>query len=131
MLPSRWSPFRVRNIEHPKPGNLCIYQLTDKISLPSITKRTFFYCQNEKNCGGWTERLVTCRNPNVRVSIQDIVDVSGNQRRKLNLAHIITDADFLSRDNKYHEHCHTANCLAAPELARLAEESERLVDIYY
>ena len=35
MLHSRWSSFRVPDIEHPKPGNFCIYQLTDKISLPS------------------------------------------------------------------------------------------------
>ena len=55
------------------------------------------YYQNEKICGGKTEHLVTCRSSNVGVSIQDIVDVSGNERWKVNLAHIITDADFLSR----------------------------------
>ena len=85
-----------------------------------------FYCQNEKICGGITERLVTCRSSNVGVSIQDIVDVSGNERWKVNLAHIITDADFISRYITYNKRCHTGNCLTAPELARLAEESERL-----
>ena len=52
------------------------------------------YCQNEKICGGKTLRLVKCRSSNVGVSFQDIVDVSGNERWKVNLAHIITDADF-------------------------------------
>ena len=32
------------------------------------------------------------------MSIQDTVDVSGNERWKVNFAHIIIDADFLSRD---------------------------------
>ncbi len=56
------------------------------------------YCQNGKICGGKTERLVTCRSSEVGVSIQDTVDVSGNERWKVNFAHIIIDADFLSRD---------------------------------
>ena len=43
------------------------------------------------------------------MSIQDIVDISGNEKWKVNLAHIITDANFLSRDIKYHKNCHTAN----------------------
>ena len=76
---------------------------------PRFQREHCFYCQNEKICGGKTERLVTCRSSNVGVSIQDIVDVSGNERWKVNLAHIIADADFLSRDIKYHKHCHTAN----------------------
>ena len=62
------------------------------------------------------------------MSIQDIVVVSGNERWTVNIAHIKTDAEFLSRHNKYHKHCHTGNCLTAPELARLGfKESERLV----
>ena len=86
-----------------------------------------FYCQNEKICGSKTQRLVTCRSSNVGVSIQDIVDVSGNERWKVNLAHIITDAGFLSKYITYNKRCQTGNCFTAPELARLAEESERLV----
>ena len=72
---------------------------------------------------GKTERLVTCRSSNVGVSIQDIVEVSGNERWKVNLAHIITDTDFLSRYITYNKRCHTGNCFTAPELARLAGES--------
>ena len=88
-----------------------------------------FYCQNENICGGKTKRRVTCRSFNVghRVSIQDIVDVGGNERWKVSLAHIITDADFLSIYITYNRRCHTGNCFTAPELARLAEESERLL----
>ena len=41
--------------------------------------------------------------------IQDIVDASGNEQWTINLANIITDGDFLSRDIKYHKNCHTAN----------------------
>ena len=85
------------------------------------------YCQHEKICGGKTERLVTCRSSKVGVSIRDTVDVSGNERWKVNLTHIITDADFLSRDITYDKHFHTGNCFTAPELARLAGESERFV----
>ena len=86
-----------------------------------------FYCRNEKICGGKTERLVTCRSSSVGVSIQYTVDGSGNERWKANLAHIITDSDFLSRFIKYNKPCHTANCFGAPELARLADESDRLL----
>ena len=32
------------------------------------------------------------------MSIQDIVDVSGHKQWRVNLANIITDGDFLSRD---------------------------------
>ena len=43
------------------------------------------------------------------------VDVSGNERWKVNLAHIITDADFLSRYiTYYNKRCHTGNCFTAP-----------------
>ena len=78
----------------------------------------------ETFCGGKTDS----RCSNVRLSIQDIVDVSGNERATVNIAHIKTDAEFLSRYNKYHKHCHTGNCLTARELARLGiKESERLV----
>ena len=86
-----------------------------------------FYCQNEKLWGDKTERLVTCRSSNVGVSIQDTVDVSGNERWEVNPAHIMTDAYSLSIYITYNKRCHTGNCLTAPELARLAEESERLV----
>ena len=86
-----------------------------------------FYCQNEKICGGKTERLVTCRSSNVGVSIQDTVDVSCNDRWKVNLAHIIIDADFLSRYITYNKRCHTGNCFTAQELAIIADESERFV----
>ncbi len=83
-------------------------------------------CQNEV-CGGKTERLVTCRSSKVGLSIQDIVDVSGNECWKVNLAHIITDADFRSRDITYNKRFHIGNCFTAPELAIIADESERLV----
>ena len=85
------------------------------------------YCQNEKIYDGKTERLVTCRSSKVGVSIQDTVDVSSNERWKVNLAHIITDADFLSRDITYNKRFHIGNCFTAPELARLVGESERFV----
>ena len=63
---------------------------------PQFRNEQCFYCQNEKICGGKTERLVTCQSSNIGVPIQDLVDVSGHERWKVNLAHIITDADFLS-----------------------------------
>ena len=124
MLPSRWSPFRVSNIEHPKPGNLCIYQLTDNISLPSIPKLTMFLLSKREDTD-IDRKYVTSRRSNVGVSIQDIVDVSGTERWKVYLSHILTDADFLSRYITYNKHCHTANCLTDPELGRLAEDSEQ------
>ena len=41
--------------------------------------------------------------------MQDIADASGNEKWRVNLANIITDGDFLSRDIKYHKSCHTTN----------------------
>ena len=76
---------------------------------PPFQKEHCFFCQNEKICGGKTERLITCRSVDIGVSIQNIVDVSGNEQWKVNLANIITDGDFLSRDMKYHKNCHTIN----------------------
>ena len=65
----------------------------------------------------------------VGVSIQDTVDVSDKESWKVNLAHIIIDANFLSRYTTYNKRCHTGNCFTAAELARLAWESERLVQL--
>ena len=72
---------------------------------PPFQKERCFYCQNEKICGGKTERLVNCQSSNV--GVQNVVDASGNEQWKINLANIITDGDFLSRDIKYHKSCHT------------------------
>lgn len=72
-------------------------------------KEHCFYCQNEKVYGGKPEHLITCQSYDTGMSIQDIVDVSGNKQWTVNLANIITDGDFLSRDIKYHKSCHTAN----------------------
>ena len=52
--------------------------------------------------------------PKVGVSIQDTVDVSGKESWKVNLAHIIIDANFHSRDTTYNKRVHTGNCFTAP-----------------
>ena len=59
------------------------------------------------------------------MSIQDIVDASGTERWKVYLSHTITNADVLSRYINYNKHCHTATRLTAPELGRLADDSEQ------
>ena len=73
-------------------------------------------------CGGTKEHLATCRSSIVAVSILDIVDVSGNGRWNVSLAHIITYDVFLSMHIKYHKYCPPTNWLTAPEMSRLAEE---------
>lgn len=49
---------------------------------PPFQKEHCFFCQNEKICGGKTERLITCRSVDIGVSIQNIVDVSEKNSSK-------------------------------------------------
>ena len=91
MLPGRWSPFRVSNIEHPKPGNLCIYQRTDNISLPSIPKLTMSLLSKREDR---TERLVTRRSSNVGVSIQDMLVIARSSRENVDLEEVIGMHEF-------------------------------------
>ena len=76
---------------------------------PLFDKEQCFYCQTENISGDKIEHLVNCRSNNVGVLMQEIVDTSGNEHWRVNLANIITSGDVLSRDIKYHKSCHTTN----------------------
>ncbi len=76
---------------------------------PPFCKENCFYCQEEKYDGSKKENLVECRSSDVGQTIKNIVEASGNEKWSVNLAHIISGGDFLSRDIKHHKSCQTSN----------------------
>jgi hypothetical protein len=71
---------------------------TAKIS--SITKK-------HARAGSTPEQVHLCRSSDIGTSIQNIVAASDNELWKLNMADMIAQGDFLSRDIRYHKSCHT------------------------
>ena len=55
------------------------------------------------------EVLHKCTTSSIGKSIQEIIDASDNEVWKVNVADIIAEGNFLSRDIKYHKSCHTTH----------------------
>jgi len=72
-----------------------------------------FYCQDIKHekkharSGSNPEQVHLCRTSDIGKSVKKIVDASHNDQWKLNMADILAEGDFLSRDIRYHTSCHT------------------------
>ena len=83
-------------------------------SVPSFKRELCFYCQSikfktVKHQAGTEEQLHACSSSDVGLTIAQIVDASENKVWKLNIADILAEKDFLSRDIKYHKSCHTTH----------------------
>lgn len=79
----------------------------------AFNRELCFYCQEIKHtkkharAGSTPEELHICRSADIGQSIKKIVDASDKDLWKLNMADILADGDFLSRDIRYHKSCHT------------------------
>ena len=96
----------------------CVSQDTASSSAGKVTRSFIqifnrdhcFYCQKVKHeAKKRDEVLHECITSNIGKSIQEIIDASNNDVWKVNVADIIAEGDFLSRDIKYHKSCHTTH----------------------
>ena len=80
-----------------------------------------FYCQDFKRdkkharSGSNPEKVHLCRSSHIGKSIQKIIDVSQNVQWKLNMADILAEGDFLSRDIRLPRTVLEALCAAGPK----------------
>lgn len=81
----------------------------------SFNRDLCFYCQNTKydgkhaRAGSKPEPVHNCRSADIGISMKKIVEASDNGVWKLNMADILAEGHFLSRDIKYHKTCHTTH----------------------